>query len=97
MQAARETFEQEAEFAAATARVQGHRARIEALSAPHAFKVVANYPGISDFTVQIPEVRVGPNGVLVQSRHRAVVCPQAEQIRVVTPPVPPAPAMQDPI
>jgi hypothetical protein len=109
MQAARAHFEeQQARLEAAQARIEAQRARLEALASQRQFSrmnVLANYPEMSNFDVEVPGVSVSQDGVVVRGHHGVTVCPRARvsvpnveisipDVQVSTPRVS---VMQDPI
>ena len=109
MQASRAHLEeQQARLEAAQARIDAQRARLEALASRQQFRhmnVLANYPGASNFDVEVPGVSVTENRVLVRGRHGLAVCPRARvsipDVEISTPdvqvPTPHVSVMQDPI
>ena len=109
MQASRAHFEaQQARLEAAQARMEAQRARLEALAERQQFRhlrVLANYPAISNFDVEVPGVSVTQDSVVVRGRHGIVACPRARvsvpNVEISTPevqvPSPHVSVMQDPI
>ncbi|HEX6503268.1 MAG TPA: hypothetical protein VF011_08470 [Terriglobales bacterium] len=102
MQAAKARVEeQEARLQAAQARIDAQRARLQAVAAKREFRqmnVLADYPVVKDFDIEVPGVSVSPNRIVVQGRHGVVVCPRT---RVTVPDIevaaPHISVMQDPI
>lgn len=109
MQASRAHFEaQQTRLEAAQARIEAQGARLAALAERQQFrhmKVLANYPAMSNFDVEVPGVSVTQDGVVVRGHHRLVVCPRSRvimpKVEIPTPdvqvPMPRISVMQDPI
>ncbi len=100
MQAAQARMEAEAvRLQAAQARIQADRARLEALAATHYLNhrnVLARYPGVASFDIEVPGVSVTQDRVVVRAQHGLVVCPRSEVTMPVLP-TPRVPVMQKPI
>jgi hypothetical protein len=109
MQAARAHFEdQQARLQAAQARIDAERAHLQALVARKEFRhmnVLATYPEMSKFEVEVPGVSVTQDRVVVRGHHGVVVCPRARvsvpDVEISTPDVevstPHVSVLQDPI
>ena len=109
MQISRAHFaEQQARLEATQARLEAQRARLVALAERQQFRqmrVLANYPGMSNFDVEVPGVSINQDRVVVRGRHGVMVCPRARvtvpNVDISTPDVqvstPHVSVMQDPI
>ncbi len=99
MQAAQARMEVEAVRLQATqARLEADRARLEALAEAQRVKrmdVLANYPGMTNFDIEVPGVSVTQDRVIVRAQH-GLVCPRT-QMKVPVVSAPHVAVMQSPI